>query len=199
MSIKPFFWISSTIMVLLLLVGCNSSSNGPSSAPRPETQQAAGSVTRIIVGSTADPKSHAPNPNNDDGDHCFRKDDKRDLVLTLTAPEVKAGKISATLIDLNNGPLDDKPAINPIDDTTATITFSDQGNPSPNLAKASSHIMHLGPGPYVVATTIKPATAAQNSSARRNLPIALIFPYVTYSSDPISECPILSSQAINHP
>lgn len=182
MQAKSFLWASITIIVGVLVAGCNSSGSGQPPAPQPSARQSAATASaRTVEGHTEDHSTHKPSP--DDGDHCFKQDDTRDLVLTVTAPEIKTGKVSAQLIDLLKGPVADTPTIVTKDDT-ATITFSDQGASAQKLT-SKAMVSHLGPGPYVAATVIAGGTT--KSGAQRQA-VVIAFPYVTYVKDQ-SECP----------
>jgi len=201
MTRKSTFRILNAILAVLVLAGCQTSDNGPSSpTPALSPQQAAAprqaafATAPRTVGHTeiVDATTGHRKPADDDGDHCFKRDNSRDLVLTFTDPAVKTGTVSAYLIDLVNGPVDDPPTItkDPNDPRIATIRFSDQGAPSSNTRSSNRgrNIVHLGPGPYVEVTTVDPTSAPGANAARPPLPTADIFPYVTVN-DPKSQCP----------
>lgn len=198
MSTRWFCGTFITFVVVLMLAGCKSSDTGQSAAPQPSPQQAsppkqaASATAPRTVGHTEikDATGHRQ-PAGDDGDHCFKRDNSRDLVLTFTDDAVKTGKVSAYLIDVVNGIVDDPPTIGQDTQTgVATIRFSDQGPPSSKVRAANRgrNIVHLGPGPYVEVTTVDPTGAPGASAARPPLPTADFFPYITVN-DPKNQCP----------
>ncbi len=193
MSKKQFLWISTAVIVTLLLAGCPSSGNGPSPSPTPaqqaaEPKQATFATAPRTVGH-AEITDIAGNhrPADDDGDHCFKRDNSRDLVLTFTDPAVKTGKVSAHLIDVVKGVVDDVPTID--QDTQngiATIRFSDAISKRRALDRRHP-FMHLGPGPYVEVTTVDSTGAPRANAAGPPLPTVDIFPYIT-AEDPKNQC-----------
>lgn len=197
MPTRRFWGIFIAVVIMLMLAGCKSSGNGQSAAPQPSPQQAAvpkaasASPARTVGHTEIKDASGHPQPAFDDGDHCFMRDNSRDLVLTFTDPAVKSGTVSAYLIDVVNGIVDDEPEID--DKTTpgiATIRFSDQGAPSPNTRsshRGSRNTLHLGPGPYVEVTTVNSTGARRANAAGPQLPTADIFPYITVD-DPKIQC-----------
>jgi hypothetical protein len=177
----------------LLTAGCKSSGNGP--APQPTPPSAAVPVVRTIDGHTEGKAT------DDDGDHCFRQDSTRDLVLTVTAPEItKDNQPTAHLIDINNGLVKDRGDVSFVKDGTATITYhghAEDHDHAANLKSASPLMLpqHLGSGPYVaVAQMTQPAAPGPKKLAAGLQPILLAYPYVTYEKDAQKECPLAGSQ-----
>jgi hypothetical protein len=127
-------------------------------------------------------------PAGDDGDYCFKRDDSRDLVLTVKAPEIKKDKtVFPLLIDLLKGPVEEKPVI-VTTDGMATITY--HGHPDDRENKEHrARPFHLGPGPYVATATMALQSASgQKGESIGSQPLILTYPYVTYVSNK-SECP----------
>jgi hypothetical protein len=177
------------LITVVVVAGCKSS--GPT--PQPQPTPSGASVARTIDGRTVKADG---TPADDDGDHCFRQDNSRDLVLTVKAPEVKnKNGVFPFLIDKVNGPIEDQPDIK-AEDGTATITYhADAADRKrhKNLALP----MHLGPGPYVATVTIVPQVLVErNQAVPIPQPITLAYPYITYHKDK-KECLSTGSQIIS--
>jgi hypothetical protein len=190
---SPLFRTLIAMTMALLVAGCKSSGNEP--IPQPSPSPAAASVLRTIDGHTEiHTGTGATTLATDDGDHCFKQEDTRDLVLTVNAPEItKDNQPTPFLIDIFNGPVKDPPHVDFVKDGTATITY--HGHARERNARSRLALpMHLGPGPYVaVAAMAQPMASGTKSLISGSQPILLAYPYVTYGSDQ-KECPTTGSQ-----
>jgi hypothetical protein len=120
-------------------------------------------------------------PSGDYYDHCFASNNNLEVVLTLSMPDIKQGKVEAFLMDLHKAgdfdpstlslPLEhlEPPNPNPpsdLKDGHAQVRFSDK-----------ERVTHLGPGPYMAAVTVTP-TAATNLVGSK--PRRFFYYYETY-------------------
>lgn len=187
-------WVFSLIVAMLLLFGCTSVRNEntlESASPTPTNgpQQAASHSALRTTGHT---EAHGGGGlNTGEKEHCFQRDNTRDLVLTFTDPAVQTGTVSAFLIDNGSGTVvEDIPTItkDPKDPTgsTANIRFSDPQ--APGAKRRTIPPMHLGPGPYTEVTIVDPTGAEGQGSARSKLRTGDVYPYITVD-DPKTQCP----------
>lgn len=172
-----------TILVVSLGVGCKPSGGGqPSASPTPSSNAKATPAMpeRGITGHTEDKNG---NPNKDDFPNCFLQDDSRDLVLTVTAPEITPNNVTMVLWKVPTQtvifPLPPK-----IKNGSAEFRFRDEGTPVAGAKKLALPPQHLGPGPYVATATIATVNPAERPRIRTQ---ALTFGYDTYQQGP-SEC-----------
>jgi len=171
-----------------MFAGCQSSGNGQSAVSQASPQQGVAGAKRDISAHTEDAASHTPNPDHNDGDHCFQQEKpgvNRDLVLTVTAPEISANNVpTAFLINLdpNNRQIVPEQGIENVSDGSAQIRIHDPGTDRKK--------QHLGPGPYVAVASTDTTMLSQNRGGAKKQPAVLTFPYVTFN-DP-SECPVLN-------
>lgn len=188
---KCSLWVFGLIVAVFLFFGCTSGRNEatPASAsptPPKGPQQGASLAPPRTTGHT---EAHGGGGAiSDEREHCFKRDDTRDLILTFTDKAVQQGtSVSALIIDTGTGTVvEDIPTI-AIDaaNNTATITFSDAAVPG---AQRSTAIMHLGPGPYTEVTIVDPTGGTGPASAGHKLRTGDIYTYITVD-DPKTHCP----------
>lgn len=117
-------------------------------------------------------------PGSDDYNHCFVSDNKLDVVLNLSLPELKHAKVDAFLMDLNSAGKatsssdslsikieNPNPTPDSLKDGRAEIRFSDRARP-----------LHLGPGPYMAEVIVTPMDAANIDGTPRRF----FYYYQTY-------------------
>jgi hypothetical protein len=184
------FFLPSISIVLALVVANGKSVGRDLPVARQFMLQAGAPVVRTIDGHT----EYKGTPSTDDGYQCFKRDDTRDLVLVVNAPEVEQNLVSASLYDLKLGTVYDPPTID-VTNHTATVTFSDARHRQKKRTERNPFV-HLGPGPYVAAVMIGGSTERGNKLGNKGQsgvePVVLSYPYVTYIKD-TSECPAPSS------
>lgn len=192
---RRLWGIFITTVVALVLAGYNSYGNQQPAQPHRSQQQGTAATTRSITAETQDRNNHTPNPDHNDGDHCFQREQpnkNRDLVLTVTADEISnTNPPTAFLVDLNNGTVTSEKNIENVSTGSAQIRLHDAGTDRKN-------IQHLGPGPYVAVASIDTTMLRGNRGGMKTRPVILTFPYVTFLNDP-SECPVLNAQSTAHP
>lgn len=165
-------------VVALVLAGCKSYGNQQPAQPQRGQQQGAAAPTRTITAETQDRDSHTPNPDHNDGDHCFQQEQpnkNRDLVLTVTAQEISANNLpTAFLVDLdtNNQVIIPEKNFENAGDGSVDIRLHDAGT-SPGAVKRLKNVTvleHLGPGPYVAVVSVDTTMLRGNGNGVKRQP-----------------------------
>lgn len=158
----------TAIMVITSAIGCRHSKKLQPSSP----QGASTSGTRQIEVHTEDQPGHR---SADDQPNCFRQDDSRDVVVTVTAPEIQSEKNVAIRLwgVAKNKILFPKPSPK-IQNGSAEFRFNDE-------KKALDE--HLGPGPYVATADVVPTSRLTPPIPHYTLSVL----YDTYETSP-QEC-----------
>lgn len=158
----------AAMMVMTYAIGCQNSGNQlqPSSP-----QGASASGARQIEVHTEDQPGHR---SNDDKLNCFRQDDSRDVVVTVTADEIQSEKnVAIRLWEVPKNKILFPKSSPKIQSGSAEFRFNDGRR---ELRE------HLGPGPYVATADVVPTNRS------RSIPhYTLSVLYDTYEKDP-SKC-----------
>ena len=201
MSSKWSRWAFGLIVITILFFGCTSGRNettpaSTSPTPTKGTQQLASQAAPLRT--TGHTEAHGGGAIPDEREHCFKRDDTRDLILNYTSDDdLTNSTVSAFLINFNdvNAPIvvQDVPTITK-DGKTATIKFSDAGIAAKSKTNNKSNLGHLGPGPYTEVTVVDPATGTGMASAVSKPRTGDVYQYRTVD-DPKSDAALM----LKHP
>jgi hypothetical protein len=154
------------MVVVVCTMGCQNSGNQPQSS----NPQSAASGARQIEVHTEDQPGHR---SGDDQPNCFRRDDSRDVVVTVTAPEIQSEKNVAIRIwgvSKNKILFPQKTTIKP---GSAEFRFNDE-------RKALEE--HLGPGPYVATADVTTINSARRPQIQ-HFTLSVVYDTYEESSD----------------